>query len=327
VLYRLKDDPNTRHIPVLILSSDDSDDTVLRHGALTHFLKPLPRERIEQAFVGLREFLDRPMKNLLVIEDNDVQRQSTVELIGNGDVHTFAVATGQEGLAALRERPFDCIVLDLGLPDMPGAKFIEEVRNAGLSNLPIIVHTGRELPKEEVDELKRLARSVILKDVQSPERLFDETALFLHRNVARMTEDRRRLVENLHRDGDVLAGKRALIVDDDMRNIFAMTCFLERYEMAITSAENGLDALALLEKGEDFDVILMDIMMPDMDGYETMRRIRAMARYRDLPVLALTAKAMKGDREKCIEAGASDYIAKPVDTEHLLSLLRIWLHR
>jgi HAMP domain-containing protein/CheY-like chemotaxis protein/signal transduction histidine kinase len=327
VLYRLKDDPATRHIPVLILTSDDSDDTALRHGALSQFIKPLPRERVEQAFADLRGFIERPMKNLLVVEDNEVQRQSTVELIGNGDVHTLAVGTGTEGLKALREQPFDCIVLDLGLPDMPGAKFIEEVRNAGLSNLPIIVHTGRELPKEEVDELKRLARSVILKDVQSPERLFDETALFLHRNVARMTADRRRLVENLHRDGDVLAGKRALIVDDDMRNIFAMTCFLERYEMEITSAENGLDALAMLERGEEFDVILMDIMMPDMDGYETMRRLRAMARYQDLPVLALTAKAMKGDREKCIEAGASDYIAKPVDTEHLLSLLRIWLHR
>jgi CheY-like chemotaxis protein len=175
--------------------------------------------------------------------------------------------------------------------------------------------------------MKRLARTVILKDVQSPERLFDETALFLHRNVANMPADKRRLVENLHKDGEILAGKRALIVDDDMRNIFAMTSFLERYEMVMRSAENGRDALAILENDEPFDVILMDIMMPDMDGYETMRRIRAIEKYRDLPILALTAKAMKGDKEKCIEAGASDYIAKPVDTEHLLSLLRIWLHR
>jgi CheY-like chemotaxis protein len=313
---------------VLIVSADDTGDTELRNGALHRLTKPLQRDHLDQAFAGLKQFLERPSKNLLVVEDNDVQRASTVELIGNSDVHTHAVATGAEGLAALKEHPFDCIVLDLGLPDMTGAQSIEEVRKAGMTNLPIIVHTGRELPKDEVENLKRLARSVILKDVQSPERLFDETALFLHRNVRNLPDDRRKIVENLHKDGDVLTGKRALIVDDDMRNIFAMTSFLERYEMIITPAENGRDALRLLEAAEDeFDVILMDIMMPDLDGYETMRRIRAIPRYRDLPVLALTAKAMKGDREKCIDAGASDYIAKPVDTKHLLSLLRIWLHR
>jgi CheY-like chemotaxis protein len=268
------------------------------------------------------------VKNLLLVEDNEVQRNCTIELIGNSDVQTYAVATGREGLDLLKQQTFDCVVLDLGLPDMTGSKFIEEVKSAGFNNLPIVVHTGRELPKDEVDQMKRLARTVILKDVQSPERLFDETALFLHRNVTKLPADKRRLVENLHKDGDILAGKRALIVDDDMRNIFAMTSFLERYDVSISSAENGRDAITMLESGEeDFDVILMDIMMPDMDGYETMRRIRGMEKYRDLPILALTAKAMKGDKEKCIDAGASDYIAKPVDTEHLLSLLRIWLHR
>jgi CheY-like chemotaxis protein len=327
VLSRLKEDPATRHIPVLIVSAHDQDEMALKFGALSHVEKPVPPERLHEAFASLKAFVDRPVKNLLLVEDNEVQRASTIELIGNSDVHTYAVATGQEGLAALRERPFDCVVLDLGLPDMPGSKFIEAVKEAGFSSLPIVVHTGREMPKDEVEEVKRLARTVILKDVQSPERLFDETALFLHRKVGRLPEDKRRLVENLHKDGEVLAGKRALIVDDDMRNIFAMTSFLERYEMTIQSAENGRDALAVLESGEVFDVILMDIMMPDMDGYETMRRIRAIEKYGDLPILALTAKAMKGDKEKCIEAGASDYIAKPVDTEHLLSLLRIWLHR
>jgi CheY-like chemotaxis protein len=184
------------------------------------------------------------------------------------------------------------------------------------------------MPPEEADKMKALARTVILKDVQSPERLFDETALFLHRNVGNLPADKRRLVENLHRDGEILAGKRALIVDDDIRNIFAMTSFLERYDMTIDAAEGGLEAIEIISNGEQhYDVILMDIMMPDMDGYETMRRIRELPDHRELPILALTAKAMKGDREKCIEAGASDYIAKPVDTEHLVSLLRIWLHR
>jgi len=328
VLYRLKDDPVTRHIPVMILSGTDSDDLGLKYGALSHVAKPVQQSRLAETFTALRKFIERPVKNLLLVEDNEVQRNSTIELIGNSDVHTFAVGTGQEGLDLLKQQTFDCVVLDLGLPDMAGSKFIEEVKAAGFENLPIVVHTGRDLPKKEVEEMKRLARTVILKDVQSPERLFDETALFLHRNVGKLPADKRKLVENLHKDGDILAGKKALIVDDDMRNIFAMTSFLERYEVDIRSAENGRDAIKMLENSaNDVDVILMDIMMPDMDGYETMRRIRAMERYRNLPILALTAKAMKGDKEKCIEAGASDYIAKPVDTEHLLSLLRIWLHR
>ncbi|HVU34560.1 MAG TPA: HAMP domain-containing protein [Opitutaceae bacterium] len=327
VLTRLKEDPATRHIPVMIVSGTDQDDAGLKHGALAHLAKPIPQDRLNEAFASLKQFVERPVKNLLLVEDNEVQRNSTIELIGNSDVHTYAVATGEEGLAALQERPFDCVVLDLGLPDMPGTKFIEQVKAAGFETLPIVVHTGRELPKEEVEEMKRLARTVILKDVQSPERLFDETALFLHRNVGKLPPEKRRLVESLHRDGEIFAGKRALIVDDDMRNIFAMTSFLERYEMVVTPAENGRDALSVLEQNELFDVILMDIMMPDLDGYETMRRIRAMPRYQDLPILALTAKAMKGDKEKCLDAGASDYIAKPVDTEQLLALLRIWLYR
>ena len=328
VLHRLKDDPATRHVPVMIVSASDTDDTGLKYGALSQLMKPLLNEQLNQAFVALKSFIERPVKNLLLVEDNDIQRQSTIELIGNSDVHTYAVATGGEGLRLLKEQTFDCIVLDLGLPDMTGSSFIEQVKAAGFSSLPIVVHTGRDLPKDEVDQMKRLARTVILKDVQSPERLFDETALFLHRNVGKLPADKRLLVESLHKDGEILAGKRALIVDDDMRNIFAMTSFLERYDMQMTPAETGLDALKQLEGSEQpFDVVLMDIMMPDMDGYETMRRIRALEKFRDLPILALTAKAMKGDKEKCIEAGASDYIAKPVDTEHLLSLLRIWLHR
>jgi CheY-like chemotaxis protein len=272
-------------------------------------------------------FVSRPVKDLLIVEDNDVQRQNTVDLIGGPGVNTRAVSTGREGLDALKSQHFDCVVLDLGLPDMTGAEFIDEVKRAGYSNIPIVVHTAKDLHREEAQEIKRIARTVILKDVQSPERLFDETALFLHRPVSSLPDDKRKLVENLHRNDDVLAGKKVLIVDDDMRNIFAMTSFLERYNMEIISTESGAEGIDLVQSDADIDVVLMDIMMPDLDGYETMRRIRALEKYSDLPIIALTAKAMKGDREKCIEAGASDYIAKPVDTEHLLSLLRIWLHR
>jgi CheY-like chemotaxis protein/signal transduction histidine kinase/HAMP domain-containing protein len=327
VLNRLKDDPSTRHIPVQILSADETTDLGLKNGALAHFTKPVLPERLDEMLTSLVNFVARPVKNLLIVEDNEVQRQNTVELIGGDGVNTQAVGTGREGLDALKQQHFDCVVLDLGLPDMTGAAFIDEVKKAGFTNLPIVVHTARDLHREEAQEIKRVSRTVILKDVQSPERLFDETALFLHRPISSLPEDKRQLVENLHRNDDVLTGKKVLIVDDDMRNIFAMTSFLERYNMEILSTESGAEAIELIKTDPAIDVVLMDIMMPDLDGYETMRRIRSIEEFADLPMIALTAKAMKGDREKCIEAGASDYIAKPVDTEHLLSLLRIWLHR
>jgi hypothetical protein len=327
VLNRLKDDPATRHIPVQILSSDDTSDLGLKNGALAHLTKPIQPDRLEEMLSSLKNFVARPVKSLLVVEDNELQRQNTVDLIGGPGVNTHAVASGKEGIEALKEQHFDCVVLDLGLPDMSGAEFIEEVKKAGFHNLPIVVHTAKDLHRDEAQEIKRIARTVILKDVQSPERLFDETALFLHRPINTLPDDKRRLVENLHRNDDVLAGKRVLIVDDDMRNIFAMTSFLERYNMSILSTESGAESIEILKHDPEIDVVLMDIMMPDLDGYETMRRIRLTEGFADLPIIALTAKAMKGDREKCIEAGASDYIAKPVDTEHLLSLLRIWLHR
>ncbi|PTY05114.1 hybrid sensor histidine kinase/response regulator [Opitutaceae bacterium EW11] len=327
VLSRLKDDPATRHIPVQILSADETAEIGLKSGALMHVTKPVQPERLQEMLTSLKNFVSRPVKNLLVVEDNDVQRQATVDLIGGNGVNTRAVATGREGLEALNSEHFDCVVLDLGLPDMSGAEFIEAVKKAGFGNLPIVVHTAKDLHRDEAMEIKRVASTVILKDVQSPERLFDETALFLHRPLQSLPPDKQKLLENLHRNDDVLAGKRVLIVDDDMRNIFAMTSFLERYNMEIFSTESGEQSIEMLKADPTIDVVLMDIMMPDLDGYETMRRIRGEERFADLPIIALTAKAMKGDREKCIEAGASDYIAKPVDTEHLLSLLRIWLHR
>ncbi|HEY9155704.1 MAG TPA: response regulator, partial [Opitutaceae bacterium] len=327
VLSRLKDDPATRHIPVQILSADETTDLGLKNGAISHLMKPIQPERLEEMLSSLVNFVSRPVKNLLVVEDNELQRQNTVDLIGGEGVSTWAVGSGREGLEALRTQQFDCVVLDLGLPDMSGAEFIDEVKKAGFPNLPIVVHTAKDLHRDEAQEIKRIARTVILKDVQSPERLFDETALFLHRPIATLSEEKKKLVESLHRNDDVLTGKKVLIVDDDMRNIFAMTSFLERYSMDILSTESGAEAIEMLKRDPEIDVVLMDIMMPDLDGYETMRRIRLDDTFADLPIIALTAKAMKGDREKCIEAGASDYIAKPVDTEHLLSLLRIWLHR
>ncbi|MDB6126154.1 MAG: hybrid sensor histidine kinase/response regulator, partial [Verrucomicrobia bacterium] len=322
-----KDDPVTRHIPVMIVSAVEGDDLGMKHGALAQVMKTTRQSDLAETFAALTSFIERPVKNLLLVEDNEIQRNNTIELIGNGDVHTFAVATGREGLDLLKEQTFDCVVLDLGLPDMSGSKFIEEVRAAGFGSLPIVVHTAREMPKSEVEEVKRLARTVILKDVQSPERLFDETALFLHRVVSALPESKRKMLDQLHSSNDVLKGRKILIVDDDARNIFALTTMLENQEMEIVSATNGRQAIEMLQTETGISAVLMDIMMPEMDGYQTMKEIRKDPQFSSLPILALTAKAMKGDREKCLAAGASDYIAKPVNTGELLSLLRIWLYR
>jgi CheY-like chemotaxis protein len=276
----------------------------------------------------MKGFVERKVRNLLVVEDDETQRKSIVELIGNGDVITVAVGSGGEAIEALKAAQFDCMVLDLGLPDMSGFELIEQIkREADLSALPIIVYTGKELTRKQETELKRIAETIIVKDVSSMDRLLAETALFLHRVEANLPQPKRQLLEQIYKLDPSLADKKVLIVDDDVRNIFALTSVLERHQMQIAYAENGRDALELLQNTQDINVILMDVMMPEMDGYETMRAIRKLRKYKTLPIIALTAKAMKGDREKCIEAGASDYITKPVDTEQLLSLLRVWLYK
>ncbi|MBA3345466.1 MAG: response regulator, partial [Gemmatimonadales bacterium] len=318
ILDRLKHDPATRHIPVHIISVEENWQRGLRLGAIDFLTKPATKDSLSDALTTLHEFVDRPVKRLLVVEDDDVARQSIVELIGSGDVHTTTVGTGEEALAALQSDHFDCMVLDLGLPDMTGFQLITRVKSEiGLRKMPTIVYTGKQLTKREDAELRRLAESVVIKDAGSPERLLDETALFLHRVMANLPDNKRRMLEQLHRSDPTLVGRKVLIVDDDVRNIFALTTFLERSEMQVAYAESGSDGISRLQQAPDIDIVLMDVMMPEMDGYETMRAIREKARFRHLPIIAVTAKAMKGDREKCIEAGASDYIAKPVDMDQL----------
>jgi HAMP domain-containing protein/CheY-like chemotaxis protein/signal transduction histidine kinase len=329
VLDRLKHDPETRHIPVHIISMlEEAAQRGLRLGAMAYLAKPVEAEALATAFGSIHGFIDRKIKNLLVVEDNDVERQSIVELIGNGDVRTTAVATGGEAMAALESQPFDCLVLDLGLNDMSGFELLERMKaSPRLSQIPVIVYTGRDLSKKQETELRRLAETIIIKDVKSPDRLLDETALFLHRVESSLPAEKRKMLEQVHQRDPALSGRRALIVDDDIRNIFALTSVLEQHGVEVVYAENGKDGLRMLEETPHVDFVLMDVMMPEMDGYEAMRRIREKKSMRSLPIIALTAKAMKGDREKCIEAGASDYITKPVDTEQLVSLLRVWLSR
>jgi len=328
VLDRLKHDKATRHIPVHIISGDDETARGLKLGAFAQVQKPVTKDALDEAFAKIKGFVERPNKSLLIIEDNEQQRSAISELIGgDGDVDITSAASGEEALQILRDRHFDCMVLDLGLPDMNGFEFISRMRNElGVNDIPIVVYTGRELTKKEETELKRMAEAIIVKDARSPERLLDETALFLHRVEANLPEQKRQILEQLHESDPVLAGKKALIVDDDMRNIYALTSLLERHKMNVLYAESGADGIEQLRTNPDIDVVLMDVMMPEMDGYEAMRRVRAMDEYKNLPMIALTAKAMKGDREKCMEAGASDYITKPIDAQQLISLLRVWLY-
>jgi CheY-like chemotaxis protein len=328
VLNNLKLDPRTRHIPVQMLSVEEERQHGLSHGAFSYLVKPATTGELETAFDRLKMYVAPHTKRLLVIEDNDRERASIVELLGHDDIEIETAATGAEALERLRDREFDCCVVDLRLPDMSGFELLELLQGEPqLRQIPVVVFTGKDLSPQEEQRLRAVAKSVVLKDVQSPERLLDETSLFLHRVIAELPDDKRRMLDRLHGSTEALAGRKVLVVDDDARNIFALTSVLESQDMEVLSATNGRQAIDIIHETDDLGVVLMDIMMPEMDGYETMREIRKHPGLRTLPILALTAKAMKGDREKCLEAGASDYIAKPVNTDQLLSLLRVWLYR
>ncbi|ATC65886.1 two-component system sensor histidine kinase/response regulator [Nibricoccus aquaticus] len=328
VLDRLKHDERTRHIPVHVISVEPARGRGLRLGAVSYLQKPVSKEAITEILQQTVDFIERPVKSLLVVEDDMVQRDTIRELIGNGDVHTTTVGSAAEALEALAKEKFDCIVMDLMLPDKPGVQLIREINTRlGLQAPPVIVYTGKDLSPAEETELRSLSESIIVKDARSPERLLDETALFLHRVQSRLPESKRRMLEQVRKQDALLTGRRVLVVDDDVRNIFALTARLEAYGMIVTFAESGKAAIDQLQADPVCDVVLMDVMMPEMDGYEAIRRLRADSRFARLPIISVTAKAMKGDRERCIEAGASDYITKPVDTEKLISLLRVWLYR
>jgi CheY-like chemotaxis protein len=328
VLSQLKQDRTTRHIPVQIVTLDEERQQGLERGAFAFLNKPLTTAGLEAAFDRIKRFAAPRPRELLIVEDDPVEQKSLVELIGHDDVRITTVGTGAEARAALSNRQFDCAVVDLRLPDIPGFDLLTEINeDPALREMPIVVFTGKDLSGEEESQLRQMAKSIVLKGVQSPERLLDETALFLHRAIDDMPPEKQRMLERLHQTDEALTHKKVLVVDDDVRNVFALSGLLERHGMHVSNASTGREAIDLIEATPDLAIVLMDIMMPEMDGYETMRRIREDTRFRLVPIIALTAKAMKGDREKCLEAGASDYIAKPVNTEQLLSLLRVWLHR
>jgi len=326
VLNQLKQDPTTRHIPVQIISVEEERLQGLGHGAFSYLTKPATTDDLKKAFDRVMQYAQSRQRRLLLVEDNDIERQSIVELLNHDGVEISTAGTGAEALDALREKKFDCLILDLRLPDISGFDLMENIRqNPALRELPIVVCTGKDLTEDDGQRLARMAESVVLKDVQSPERLLDEVSLFLHLVASDLPSGKRQMLERLRQSDEALIGRKVLVVDDDVRNIFALTSLLEQHGVHVVNAENGTEAISLLDEDREIDAVLMDIMMPEMDGYETMRRIRLNSKHRLLPILALTAKAMKGDREKCLDAGASDYIAKPVDAGELLALLRVWL--
>ncbi|HJP83246.1 MAG TPA: response regulator, partial [Fimbriimonadaceae bacterium] len=328
VLNQLKLDPATRHIPVQIVSLDEDLERGLSGGAFACTTKPAETSSLEAILARLHEFSKSAKKRLLIVEDNPAEQLSIQELLGHEDIEIETASSGEEALAAMEKGNFDCAVLDLKLPDMSGFEVLEQMHsNAMLRDMPVVVFTGKELSEDESKQLQAMARKVVVKGVESPERLLDETAMLMHRSIANLPPDKQRLIEQLHRSDKPLENKTVLVVDDDPRNIFALSSVLEPRGMNVLSATTGREAIDLMEKEDGISIVLMDIMMPEMDGYETIRTIRQNPTFRRLPIIALTAKAMKGDRDKCLEAGASDYLAKPVDTDQLLSAVRMWLKR
>jgi CheY-like chemotaxis protein len=328
ILDYLKHNPSTRHIPVHVVSVDDERAHCLGMGAIGYDRKPVTYQQIVQAFTKLKAFAQRNERSLLVVEDDLNLQKRIAESIGNGDVRTIAVGTGQGALEVLPCRHVDCMVTNIRLPDMTGFELIERIRKEQkLDDLRIVLYTGRELTRREETELRSSAGTMIVKEVQSMDRLLDEASLFLHRIEYNLPEQKREKFASLHHSDPALEGKKILIIDNDVRSVFALTSLFEQYKMQVFFAETGRDGIEILERTPDIDAGIVDVMMPGMDGNETIRTIRTNPRFASLPLFVLTAKAMKGDREACLEAGATEYIAKPAEPEYLISLLRAHVSR
>lgn len=328
VLKHLKNDPDLRHIPVQIISGYDKRKEGLELGAFDFLRKPIGKEELKIAFDKVEDFLNKKLKKLLIVEDNELQNKAIRELIGNGDVKSFSAYTGQEAYEMMTKTDYDCLIVDLGLPDMSGFDLLEKIKSDNdLNKVPIVVYTGKDLSKTEHARLMKFANTVVLKTADSKERLLDETMLFLHRVESKLPKEKQHIIRKLHKTDEVLKNKKVLVVDDDIRNIYSITNVLEEEGLNCLTAENGKVAIKTLKENPSIDIILMDVMMPEIDGYDATKEIRKMSKFSKLPIIALTAKAMKGDREKCLKAGMSDYISKPVNIEQLLSLMRVWLYQ
>jgi CheY-like chemotaxis protein len=328
ILDVLKRDPDLRHIPVDVITVEENPLRALSHGAFQYLTKPVSRAKLAGAIEATSMFLDRPMKNLLLVAANENEDKQITDLLTGADITVTHSRSGKAGLAEMAKTPFDCVVVGKKLQDMTGTEFITAVHKEILTKeIPVVVFSSESISKAERGEYERLGAASVVSGADSYDLLLDQTALFLHQVVSRLPEEKRNLLQHLHQSTKNFDGKKILIVDDDSRNIIALTVTLKHRGLTVIPAENGYIALELLKKEPNIDLVLMDIMMPGMDGYETMREIRKLTQFKDLPIIALTAKAMVGDREKCIEAGASDYLSKPVNIEQLSSLMQVWLSK
>ena len=327
VLDSLKENPHLRHIPVHMMSAMEETIDAFQKGAIGYLMKPVSKDQLDKAFNKMESFYAKDIKDLLIVEDNESMQKAIITLLGEDKLKITAVGLGKKAIEKIKKNKFDCIVLDLSLPDITGFEVLKELEKLKVTIPPVIIYTGKDITKEEEFELNKYTSSVIIKGVKSEERLLDETALFLHQVVDEMPKNKQKIISRIYDKDTLFEGKRVLVVDDDMRNVFAVSHILEEKGMETFSAANGKKALEILEKEKTFDLVLMDIMMPVMDGYETMKNIRKQNKYRDLTIIALTAKAMKGDKEQCLAAGANDYLAKPLQIDKLLSLMRVWMYK
>ncbi|MFP3926467.1 response regulator [Pseudomonas sp. W5-36] len=326
VLQRLKELPSTRHIPVHVISVEDRQEAALQMGAIGYAVKPTTREELKDVFARLEAKLTQKVKRILLVEDDALQRDSIARLIGDDDIEITAVGFAQDALDLLRDNAYDCMIIDLKLPDMLGNELLKRMSIDEICAFPpVIVYTGRNLTRDEEAELLKYSRTIIIKGARSPERLLDEVTLFLHKVESQMSNERQKMLKTARSRDRVFEGRKILVVDDDVRNIFALTSALEHKGAIVEVGRNGLEAIEKLNTVEDIDLVLMDVMMPEMDGYEATIEIRKNPRWRKLPIIAVTAKAMKDDQDRCLQAGSNDYLAKPIDLDRLFSLIRVWL--
>jgi CheY-like chemotaxis protein len=327
VLDLLKNDLNYRHIPIHLISGEENKILALKRGARSFLLKPLSNAMLSELFHDIVAFNAKTVRQLLIVEDNEVESSQIVQLLKEENIEITVAASGEKALELLKKKEFDTIILDYNLNDISGLELIKKIKHEKNVLIPIIIYSAKDFNKQELSHLNKLSSSIILKDVNSLDRLLEETMLFLHVNYSNFPLEKRRMLENIRMKGDILSGRKVLVVDDDVRNLFAITTVFERYNIDVITAESGKEAIAIMNESSDIEMVLMDIMMPEMDGYETMQKIRREHKNNSLPIIAVTAKAMKGDRQKCLEAGASDYITKPLKMDQLLSMMRMWFHK
>jgi CheY-like chemotaxis protein len=327
VLDLLRNDLNYRHIPIHLISGEENRVLALKRGARSFHLKPLENESLNELFHDIASFNKKERRNVLVVEDNELDSSQIAKILKGDGIQVVVANTGKKAVKLMNSHDFECIILDYTLPDISGTELLDRVSEIKKKLTPVIIYSAKDFTKSELSLLNRNSNSILLKGVNSLEHLLEETVLHLHINHKELAPEQRKIIENIRAKEDILTGKNILVVDDDVRNLFALTTVFERYNINVLTAESGREAINLLNEDSTIDMVLMDIMMPEMDGYETTQKIRREHKNSSLPIIAVTAKAMKGDRQKCIEAGASDYITKPLKIDQLLSLMRIWFYK